>query len=332
MAFDMTGYKKLTYRNHASTDFGILLSYPWVPVHATRDVTATHVPGVSGDVLQDDGSYQNVVETFTGIVIRDPRLYSNWYDLDEAVNDWLRGGNYSYLRFDGYPDWAFEAIAQPHTITPDPIDERKATISLPFNCKPIMYRIDGIEWQTCPIGTVTNTSDSITRPDFHIIGTGNFFLRINGLDYQFYNVDGDVYLDGESGNAFCYDSQGVVTSKNPDVEFPYLDSPELMVGANTIYYANSATITPTQPTETAENTAPASTSPSNFNDDTWQDTPPTPGSTRQDQSSIPTDIGGTSQSNDLSNIYQDVSSDTNTYDPNAPAPTVKWRPKWRRVI
>lgn len=235
--FDPESTGKLIYRNYASTDFGIGLSVPWVPVHAARDITFTHVPGKNGDNAQDDGSYQNVVETFTGIVFLDHNLYKNWFELNTAITDWLSGGDYSLLSFSGYPDYVFEAIAQSITITPDSNNsENRATISMPFNCYPIMIRTDGIEWQRAPNGDVTNTEDLTARPDWHIKGSGNFYITINDEQYNFNDVDGEVYLDGETGNAYYYDSDGKLVSKNPDCEFPGLDSPELLCGRNTVSY------------------------------------------------------------------------------------------------
>ena len=78
-------YSDLIFQNHKSSDFGILIKYPFNVVHPVPDLDPSHIKGRNGDFLQDNNSFQNVTETFPVLVTRPPEL--NQFDWERSVTD-----------------------------------------------------------------------------------------------------------------------------------------------------------------------------------------------------------------------------------------------------
>lgn len=195
-------YGYLTYRNRSSSDFGIAIKRPFDLVHAVPDYNKNHINGRNGDFIQDEGSYQNVTETFNIEVFR-PRRYSNQVEYENALTDWLTGNDYSYLMVSEFPDYIFEAIYDSAlAITWDDYDPEHGTGQIAFDCKPFFKLANGIKYQPLPAnGVVYNEQKVPAIPDWHFIATGDFTLYVNDIPYEFNDMDGDVWLNGQEGNA-----------------------------------------------------------------------------------------------------------------------------------
>lgn len=235
--FDPTKYAQLVYRNHASTDFGIAVNDPWSPVHPNSDETKTHVTGRNGDLWQGNNAFNNVTETFTCTAIRDPKIYKTWFELEDAVNDWLQvGQGYDYLQFTTIPDWAFHAEAQPFTITPSANDDFQATVTLAFDCEPLMTSIRGMTWKAAPVdGAIINNTDIPVHPEWRITGKGDFALTINDETYYFDDVEDEITLNSD-GNAWMKDADGALELCNDKIRLVNNDSPEFLCGKNTVQF------------------------------------------------------------------------------------------------
>ena len=226
----------LIFQNYKSSDFGMMVEYPFNIVHATPDIDPTHIKGRNGDFLQDNGSYQNVTETFNVIGYRDANTTQN--DWERKVIDWLAppliddARQYEYLQFDYDPDYAFRAVVTtPPTFTWDATDTFKVTGTIPFYCEPYQYRIDGINYSDLPnSGVVYNTETRTAIPDWHFVVNGTFTLNINNLQYEFDNMEGEFWLSGDTSDT--YDSQN--NYYNNQTHFPNLVAPVLYPGRNEI--------------------------------------------------------------------------------------------------
>lgn len=236
MAFrDMSNYGKLIFHNRASTDFGIMINYPLPDVHAVPDITANHVPGRSGDVLIDNNdSYQNI-NLVVSVTVERPQGYDTWFELETAISQWLKGSDYSYLKFDNYPGYVWEAVVMtPPNLKPNVQDDLQEIGTLTFNCKPNFKRIDGIKYQPLPkTGVVRNTENMSAWPDWHLVGSGDFILTVNGFPYELNNISSEIWIDG--ANALAY--QDSTTLLNGNIGWANNDAPELIVGKNTINLA-----------------------------------------------------------------------------------------------
>lgn len=233
MVFNADDYAKLIYHNRASTDFGIMINKPWKPVVPTSDGTNTHITGRNGDLSIDNQAYNNVVETFTATVIRDAQIYPTWFDWRDAISSWLQiGVSYSELEFDYYPDWDFVAQAQSYDL--DVTSDYQATLTLTFNCQPLMVSQRGLTWKKFPLdGAIMNQTDFPVHPELHIVGTGDFQITVNDMIYFFDDVEDELYLTSE-GNAYFYDKDGAITLANDQIRLVNNDSPVFLCGENKV--------------------------------------------------------------------------------------------------
>lgn len=230
-------YAKLIFQDHASTDYGILIQYPFNLVHPIPDIDLSHIKGRNGDFLQDNQSYQNVTETFNAYVQRP--VNKTWAEWERSVVDWLSSptdGNgrmqYEYVKFSIDPEYVYNAVIKdPISFTKDVTDPFLATGTISFYCEPFQYRIDGISYIDLPdSGIVFGEEKWPTAPDWHFVANGSFSLMVNGLSYQFDNMEGEFWLSGDTGDT--YDSQNNLY--NTQTHFPNLDPPVLYQGQNTI--------------------------------------------------------------------------------------------------
>lgn len=229
-------YANLIWHNKKSTDFGIKIAYPFNPVHPTPDLQATHITGRNGDFIQDEQSYQNVTETFNLIVDKNPLIsQSDWL---KQVMDWLDPlsitvKQYEYLKFDIDPNYSYSAVIQtPPIFSWDTgLNQNLATGTLAFYCEPFQYRDDGINYINLPdSGVVYNPELMAAMPNWHFVANGSFTLTINDLPYEFDNMEGEFWINGDTGDT--YDAKNNLM--NSQTHFPNLEPPTLLAGKNTI--------------------------------------------------------------------------------------------------
>lgn len=245
---DSTGYANLIYQGKQSTDFGMMIQYPFNVVHPIPDLDAAHIKGRNGDFLQDDNSYQNVTETFTAIINRPSGV--SQFDLERNITDWLASPvtdgrrQYSYLQFDYDPEYAYSAVQKdPYSIQWDENNPGRAVATIPFYCEPFQYRVDGINYVVLPSsGTVINSESRNAIPNWHFIAKGSFVLNVNNVPYEFDNMDGEFWLNGDTGDT--YDAKD--TLFNNQTKFPNLAAPVLPPGENKISITADSGVTITK--------------------------------------------------------------------------------------
>ncbi|QHJ83280.1 MAG: hypothetical protein [Bacteriophage sp.] len=226
----------LIYQGKSSADLGIMVQFPADPIYAVPDINATHIPGRSGDFLEDDNSYQNVTKTFNIIVNRP--LDITQFDWEREFIDWLASPRiqgkrqYEYLQFDIDPQYAYKAIVTTSpTINWDQQTPNLGTGQITFYCEPFEYRVNGISYIDLPEnGTVYNRESMIAVPNWHFLTRGSFALTVNELSYQFDNLNGEFWLNGDTGDTT--DEKGALF--NNQTHFPNLLPPELLPGENNI--------------------------------------------------------------------------------------------------
>jgi phage-related protein len=150
---------------------------------------------------------------------------------------WLRTPKgYTKLILSTNPNYYYEAIChggfQTTNETASWVD-----VSLPFRCKPVMYRLDGDETRSITDGQVlTNPESESSLPiiTFRFSGTADGTLTINGRQYRFARTIGAglITLDSEKGIAY---REGLVNISNQVfVQTDGYQPPTLEPGENTI--------------------------------------------------------------------------------------------------
>lgn len=228
----------MIYHNRSSTDYGILLQYPEPYIYAAKEQTQVHVPGRNGDIIEDNGAYQNPTLTVPFLVTL-PDQFDNWFQWHSAVADWMRADGYDYLKFSYQDEYVWEAYPnQAPVVTPS--TARSATGTFSFTVKPYLKRSDSVQMQDVPLnkGTIYNPETASTFPDWQIeCGSGikSFTLNVNEFPYKFNAVTGTVYVDGENCQV---SSNGTLI--NDEIEFANNDAPQIIQGENTITLTGDA--------------------------------------------------------------------------------------------
>ena len=225
----------MIYHNRSSTDFGIFLNYPEPYMFAQREFQAVHVPGRSGDIIEDNGAFQNPIMTVPFEVVR-PQRYTSWFSWNRDVAEWLDGYNYSYLKFSYQDDYVWEAyLNQAPTVTPTSPSDASGTFS--FTVKPYLIKASGTLMTEFPLnqGNIFNHESIACYPDWKFT-TGatdatakSFTLKVNDKEYNFNGVSGTVFVDGE--NCQVSNESGSINSL---VQFANNDTPRIEPGENSV--------------------------------------------------------------------------------------------------
>lgn len=218
---------KIGFRGHTSDEFHLELAYPFDFVHPESDVTPVSVPGVNGDVIHSNQRYKNFVQPVTFILHR-PFNSPSLQSIGTEIRNWIAGDDYSPLSSDlieGY-EWEAHVSAAPSmTIT----NNMWAQVVVSFDCKPFLKRLDGQQWQSVP-STIVNTEQWMAEPLWHIKGSSNLTLTVNGLAYQLNGIDDEAYIDSERSLVY----KSLTESRAGLAVFPNNDFPVLTPGDNTV--------------------------------------------------------------------------------------------------
>ena len=60
-----------------------------------------------------------------------------------------------------------------------------------------MISNDSVEYQDVPKAAIKNWQQYSALPLFHIIGDGDFTLTVNDKEYQFNDIDEELYIDSD---------------------------------------------------------------------------------------------------------------------------------------
>lgn len=222
---------KLIYHNKSSTDFGAWIQYPTVQATTKRNVSLTPVVGVNGSYINDNLNYTDVVQQITFFVER-PLRYRDWFTWGMDFGDWLtsdaRFVEYEPFYFEPFNGWHWEAyLSDGPTVTPS--NEQNATVTITLSAKPFLISNDSIEYQSVPT-SIYNWQRYSALPLFHFKGEGNFTLTVNGKDYQFNDIDDELFIDSDK----CLIYKSLNENRNSHAILYNHEFPELCPGKNSI--------------------------------------------------------------------------------------------------
>lgn len=192
----MTNTNQFIYNGKRSFDDMCLIITETPPfVVAERDITFTSIPGRSGDLIEDGGSYKNVTLTYAVAVLSDP---FNLPLLVKKVATWLgRPGGYAILS-DTYDPHYFRYAKFSGSLNIADLLLKIGTAQLNFNAKPFKYSFDGQQTITLgAAGTVYNPEGFASVPYIKITGNGNITLSVGNASFAFRDVDGYIEINGD---------------------------------------------------------------------------------------------------------------------------------------
>lgn len=225
-----------------SRDYGVLIRNKKTYNQAEKDITFEPVAGRSGDIVIDNGRYNNIKMGY-GVTLFAPTLDKkntnqnmNLAYSTQDLKDWLiADGNY-YKLTDCYDPDYYRMACYSGGMEFETFTTNIAKTDIIFNCKPYKYRNDG--------NSLIEVSDgeSIFNPEAHkslpyikiysITETGNVVLRLNDQTIYLSQVDEYIEIDSEMQNAF----KGLTPQNNLLKSTNY---PILLPGINRVNYVSN---------------------------------------------------------------------------------------------
>lgn len=187
---------------------------------AEKDVEKVHVPGRNGDLLIDNGSYQNKIIEIEAVIRAKTQEELN--TIAYTCKRFIQAKNgYNKLIISEDPDYYYEATCI-NAIDIEEIIQKYSTIKFKFDCKPMKKAKTGDELiQVLEKGTVlTNPSYMESFPYMKIFGNGDIDVFINNQKLELKNVVSYIEVDSEMMNCFkdTYNQNSKMYSDFPVLE------------------------------------------------------------------------------------------------------------------
>lgn len=244
----------ITFNGKSSSSFGIAVERYPSPNRPARRGTVLQIPGRNGNLVIEDGTYENVTLKFDVYLSAEP---ANLYDRAAAVADWLLGSSgYQRLTTEYEPDiFRLARFAGPLDI--EAILNSHGRSTLEFDCYP--QRFDALGHVYSDYGSlssgsaaITNTGIMIAKPMIKVTGKGNVVLDFSSaatgntteVDFAFSTSKTEtIILDCDLHDAYYEDgsnANAAVSFSNAEASLPesadyfYPTFPELTPGSNTV--------------------------------------------------------------------------------------------------
>nr|DAJ54107.1 MAG TPA: distal tail protein [Caudoviricetes sp.] len=218
------------YDGKNSQDLGLLISGEKIYNSPSRDVTTVSIPGRSGDLIIDNGRYNNIEISYTVSFRKDVP------EKTRALKAWLLS-KVGYRRLeDTYQPEYFRLAAISNATEFEISINRYGTAELIFNCNPFLFSKGGEQTVLIPAsgGRIYNPEYFVSQPIITVYGNGDGVLSVNNINYNISAIDGYVTINSDVGLVY----KGL-ENKNSTVNF--IEFPTLQVGENIIDWTGGIT-------------------------------------------------------------------------------------------
>lgn len=184
------------------TDFGVGISVGGALNSPSRDVTTTQVPGRNGDLVTDNGRYNNLTFEYQCYLrCGNSREFREKF---AGFRAWLASmTGYNRLEDTYNPDEYRMAIISTE-LAPEMIGSgvQAANFAVSVNAKPQRFLKSGEDAITVTKGAVLHNSGFAALPLITVYGSGAGVLTVGGYSMSISAIDGYVTLDCELQDAF----------------------------------------------------------------------------------------------------------------------------------
>lgn len=207
-----------SFNNKYSYDYGIYIKKKNTYNAPSRDIVFQSIPGRDGDIIIDNGRYNNLDLSYDIAIIS-----NDWLNNINSIKNWLIPETSYYKIFDSYdPNYYRLGAYSSNTNIEQQLKQLGAT-SLKFNCKPFRYSFLGEKTITLTEPQhIYNNEKYYSLPYIKIYGNGTIHFYINGTAFYFYDVSGYIEIDSEIMN--CHKGITNLNNKMQSKEFPKLQS------------------------------------------------------------------------------------------------------------
>lgn len=220
----------LIYNGESSADYDLLVGAQNTFNAPKRSVTKYTIPGRNGDLIKDNGCFENISVPYTVV------CKSGFENLADSISAWLKSPT-SYCRLEDshHPEYyRMGLVTDAITYTTGALNHSaKATVT--FDCKPQKWLTEGerVEKFTSA-GTIFNPTKFASKPLIKVYGNGQSTLKIG--DYSM-NLNLQAYVTIDSELMDC--TRGNM-NMNGSVVFTS-GFPELKSGMNLITFTGGIT-------------------------------------------------------------------------------------------
>lgn len=224
---------EIIYNGRSSKEIG--LEVETFPEYQTpkRSYELIHIPGRNGDLLIDNGCWENSVRSYSVSIGSYDRSY---YEMMNKVSEWLHS-TISYARLeDSYePEYYRLAVYLGEFSITNIFDQGgKATIE--FNCKPQRFlKIGDRSIDITSRTSINNPTDFESLPIIHVYGTGSGTLVVGDCSVSISEIGSQIIIDSEIQDAYLN-----TVNKNSMVKLPN-GFPKLGVGETSIGFSGGIT-------------------------------------------------------------------------------------------
>ncbi len=206
----------IKYNDISTEDLGIIIQFIPTYEFPNKDYESVHIPGKNGDILIDNGSFQNVERTYS--IAKTYKTREDFIKVANKITTWLFSADgYARLEDSYEPDYYRMAMYKNNGNMTNFYDVATA-LEITFDCKPQRWLISGDEEITVQNGVPLpkNPTNYDSMPIFEVRVHANTIATINvGSDYQlqidkFASVT-DIIIDCE--NMECYYGDTLYNSK-----------------------------------------------------------------------------------------------------------------------
>ena len=220
-----------------STNYGIHVEKP--PVYATpeHDYEVVHIPGRNGDLVIDNGSYQNVTRKYS---ISVGEIDGNFTTLAAGVSEWLHSAS-GYARLeDSYESDYFRLAYYVADAEMENLFHHAGKMPIEFNCKPARFLKAGeraVPFTTA--GSLRNPTFQKSFPKLTVVVSGSGTLTVGDQAITISGLTNSTRMVIDSELQDVYE-EGSLTNLNSKVSFSD-GFPLLSPGVNTITFTGSIT-------------------------------------------------------------------------------------------
>lgn len=220
---------EIIYNGRSSREIG--LEVETFPIYQTpkRSYEKIHIPGRNGDLLIDNGSWENTERTYQIAIGSYQRMY---YEMMNAVSEWLHSA-ISYARLeDSYEPEYYRLAVYLEEVSMSNLFNRAGRATISFDCKPQRFLKIGDRVITLTTSTkIQNPTGFVSLPIITVYGSGSGTLVVGDYTVQISNIGNQIVIDSEIQDAYWNQ-----TNKNSVISVPN-GFPQLDVGLTSIGFS-----------------------------------------------------------------------------------------------
>lgn len=193
-----------------------------------RSYEKVTIPGRSGDIIVDNGSWENVVRTYS---VSFGSKYRDYTEMVNKVSEWLHS-TFTYARLeDSYEPDYYRLAAFIDEIEFSNIFHHGGQAELSFDCKPQRFLKDGDEPIVITNGSakVFNPTSFESNPIITVYGSGSGNLVVGTYRVTFSGSGSSVVVDSDTQDVY-YNTQNKNSTVSMEIGFPKLSPGETTIG------------------------------------------------------------------------------------------------------